>query len=114
MILRFDGERVVARNVLFARSFAQRLFGLLGRRALDDDEGMFFADAHSIHTYMMRTPIDVLFVSGTTDRLEIVSTQPSMEKNRAVNERRAQHVLELAPGFLDRHGVPRWLSLHDE
>ena len=44
-----------------ADTFKKRLVGLLGRRYLAAQEGMYFPNCRSVHTWFMRIPITVLF-----------------------------------------------------
>ena len=56
--------RLVAARVERATSFASRLIGLLGRRSLDDGEGLWLEPCDSVHTFFMRFSIDVAFVDA--------------------------------------------------
>lgn len=95
--------RTVAHRVQRADTFARRLVGLLGRRSLDEDEGLWIEPCDSIHTFFMRFPIDVAFVDG---RGEVVARVDSMRPWRATRlHTRARAVVELAAGTLARTGV---------
>ena len=54
---------IVADRVHVARTFPQRVIGLLARRNFDAGEALVFPECHSIHTIGMRFAIDVVFVS---------------------------------------------------
>ena len=56
-----ESGHLIAR-VEVARSFWPRFRGLMFRRSIDPEEGMLFPRCGSIHTFMMRMPIDVVFV----------------------------------------------------
>lgn len=56
-----DG-RVILENIIMADTYTKRLQGLLGRKGLEDKEGMMIVPCNSIHTYRMKFSIDVLFV----------------------------------------------------
>ncbi|MCR3956868.1 MAG: DUF192 domain-containing protein [Gudongella sp.] len=53
---------VVLEKIIMADTYTKRLQGLLGRKGLEDKEGMMIVPCNSIHTYRMKFPIDVLFV----------------------------------------------------
>ena len=55
-------QRPLASKVTLARTWTARLVGLLGRRALAEDEAMVFPRCRAIHTLGMRFPIDAVFV----------------------------------------------------
>ena len=76
--------------------------GLLGRRELPPGEGMLIRPAPSIHTFFMRFPIDVVFLSRDGDVLKIA---PHVKAWRTRSCRRAYAVLELAAGEAERRGI---------
>jgi uncharacterized membrane protein (UPF0127 family) len=45
-----------------ARTFLQRLRGLIGRRSLPHGEGMLILKCNAIHTFFMSFPIDATFL----------------------------------------------------
>ena len=54
--------RLVLEKIIMADTYSKRLQGLLGRKGLEEGEGMMILPCTSIHTYRMKFPIDVLFV----------------------------------------------------
>lgn len=52
----------LADSVTVAASWLQRTKGLLGRKALPKQEGLYIPNCGSIHTWFMRFAIDVVFV----------------------------------------------------
>lgn len=56
-------KNLVVEKILPARSFWQKLVGLMGRKNLPKDTAMFFeGDCPSVHTCFMKFPIDVVFL----------------------------------------------------
>ena len=53
---------LVLDKIIMADTYSKRLQGLLGRKGLEEGEGMMIVPCNSIHTYRMKFPIDVLFV----------------------------------------------------
>lgn len=53
---------VIVNNAVVAKTFLQRLMGLLGRKSIDKDEALIFYSAESIHMFFMRFSIDVVFL----------------------------------------------------
>jgi len=86
-------------RVRIARSFAARLVGLLGRRALATDEALLLAPCNNVHTLFMRFVIDVVFLDreGT-----IVAIKPAVRPWRMAWAPRAHSCLELAEGAAAR------------
>lgn len=83
-------------RVRVACSFASRLVGLLGRRALAPDEALLLVPCSNVHTFFMRFAIDVVFVDRYGVVLAIV---PQLEPWRVAAARGAYGCLELAPGI---------------
>lgn len=76
-----------------ARSFYARLIGLLGRRALDPDGGLWLVPSNSVHTIGMRFPIDVILLSRNSTVVEVHESVRSF--SIVWPNFRAQSVLEL-------------------
>jgi uncharacterized membrane protein (UPF0127 family) len=93
---------VVAEPVELATSRNARRRGLLGRDSLAPGHGMLIAPCSSIHTWFMRFPIDVIFV--TRDGL-VVKLGRHVVPWRLMLGRGAYATVELASGGIDRSGV---------
>jgi uncharacterized protein len=76
--------------------------GLLGRKALEPGEGLLIRPAPSIHTFFMRFPIDVMFLSRDGEVLKIAE-QVGPWRMRSC--RGALAVLELTAGDAARRGI---------
>jgi uncharacterized membrane protein (UPF0127 family) len=96
-----DGE-VVCAHCLVADSPWARMRGLLGRRGLESGEGLLLRPTGSVHTFFMRFPIDVVFLSRDGDVLKVARALPAW---RTAGARRAKAVLELAADEADRRGI---------
>ena len=55
-----------------AKSFFSRLMGLMGKKGISENEALLFPQCNSIHTFFMRFPIDVIFVSADGVVVDIV------------------------------------------
>lgn len=87
-----------------ADTFVKRFLGLMGRAAPPLGQGMLFAPGGSIHTALMRFPIDVAFVGGDGTVLRVAERVPSWRFRRA--PRRTRFVVELASDRADVTFVP--------
>jgi len=96
-------NRWVARRVRMARSFRQRLLGLLRNRTLSADEGLLLSPGASIHTFGMRFPIDALFLNGQMKILRLAAHIPPWRVRLAPS--RTRHVLELPAGSIHALGL---------
>ena len=55
-------QQILLKDLDVARTFISRLVGLLGRKNLGADQGLWIHDCNSIHTFFMRFPIDCVFI----------------------------------------------------
>ena len=79
-----------------------RSIGLLGRASLAPGDGMWFDGCSSIHTFAMRTSIDVVFVDADGRVLGVVER---LRPWRAAAVAGARDVVELAPGTCASAGL---------
>jgi len=99
-IVRSDGT-VACDRCTVADRMLPRMRGLLGRKSLPAGEGMLIRPAPSIHTFFMRFPIDVVFLSRQGEVLKIAE---HVAPWRARSCRHSYAVLELAAGEAGRYG----------
>lgn len=59
----YTNDRELVTNLAVADSLPRRMVGLLGRKSLACDEGMWIKSCNGIHTFGMKFPIDVIFLS---------------------------------------------------
>ena len=78
---------------------ATRKRGLLGRDSLPTGHALIIAPSNMVHTFFMRFPIDILFV--TRDG-RVVKASPNVPARRVVGALRGFAVIELAAGELAR------------
>ena len=100
--LRTVEDRVVCERCLVADSPWARMRGLLGRRGLESGEGLLLRPTGSVHTFFMRFPIDVVFLSRDGEVLKIAQ---ALSPWHTAGARRAKVALELAAGDAERRGI---------
>jgi len=90
----------VAGQARKAESFWARLVGLMGRRGLEEGEGLLIAPCSSVQTFFMRFPIDVIFLDREG---RVVKVAPALVPFRvAFGGRGARDALEVAAGTAAR------------
>jgi uncharacterized membrane protein (UPF0127 family) len=90
-------QRVVARTLLTAFDSASRKRGLLKHDSLPEENALIIAPSNAIHTFFMRFPIDVAFVSRDGRILKVRSAIPAGRMSASL---RAFAVIELPAGAL--------------
>ncbi len=86
-----------------AESFWARLVGLMGRRRLEEGEGLLLWPCSSVQTLFMRFPIDVIFVDGEA---KVVKVAAGLGPFRlALGGREARGALEVAAGTAARSDI---------
>ena len=98
---REDGSPVCERCVVADRMFS-RMKGLLGKRSLAAGDGLLIRPAPSVHTFFMRFPIDVVFLSR---RGEVMKVSADVGPWRVRSCRHAYAVLELPAGEAKNRGL---------
>ena len=89
---------VIAQKVIWAGSSSERRRGLLGRTGLGSDEGIYLTPCEWLHTFGMKFPIDVAFISPGG---LILAVHYGLKPNRLSKiVFRAEGALELAEGTL--------------
>lgn len=94
---------VLADRVQVADTWAGRLRGLLGRPALAPGEGLLITPCRAVHTFGMRYPIDVVYVSR--DGHVVLVDYRMQPSRRGPWVRAAAWVLELPAGSARATGV---------
>ncbi|MDP8905857.1 MAG: DUF192 domain-containing protein [Chloroflexota bacterium] len=100
---------MIAGRVWVARSFAARWRGLMGRAALEHDEGLYLPGSNGVHMLFMRFPIDCVFVDrpAADGSQRVVALRRALPPWRGVvwYVRGAHGAFELPAGTIDRSGL---------
>ena len=90
-------DRVVAHTLLRAFDSASRRKGLLGRDSLESGVALVIAPTNAIHTWFMRFPIDVAFITRDGRIVKAAHRLPAWRMSMAL---RGYAVIELPAGAL--------------
>ncbi len=109
------GAQCLVPRVRHARHWHQRLFGLLALPPLGEGEGLLIEPCASIHTFGMRYPLDLLFLSGNH---QVLGWREHLAPWRVASFGGARSTLELAAGALARIAPQageqlQWIQLTD-
>ena len=94
--------RPVAEALETAFDSATRRKGLLGRDGLPPGVGLVIAPTNLVHTFAMRFPIDILFVSRDG---RVIKVRHAVPKRRIAGAWGGFAVIEMAAGELEKSGV---------
>ena len=95
---------VLGRRLRRADTLWSRGVGLLGRKALADDEGLHIVPCGSVHMFFMRFPLDIVYLDRD---LRVVKTVERLKPWRVSAARGAKSVLELPAGTIARTRTER-------
>ena len=90
---------VLAENVIVANTFFGWIIGLLNRSEILPGEALLIRPCNSVHTFFMKFPIDVVFVSKDHRILITIPNMKPFRFSQVVLESR--FVLELPAGTLE-------------
>jgi uncharacterized protein len=96
--------RVLVPDLEVATESATRKKGLLGREGLAEGVGLVIAPTNAVHTFFMRFPIDIVFVSRAGAVLKVCEAVPAWRMAAAW---RGYAVVELAAGGACRVGLAK-------
>ena len=99
---RRTGE-VIAKKVRIAQDFKSRSVGLLNRQSMGEDEGLLIKPCNSIHTFFMKFPIDVLFLSESSAVVKAVHNIGPFRLS--ASHIKGYMTLELAAGVIQKFDI---------
>ena len=82
-----------------ADNSAARQKGLLKHTSLAEGEGLWIVPCEAIHTFLMKFPIDVLFINK---KRVVTKIRPNIVKNRIAFSIRAHSTIELPVGMIEK------------
>ena len=66
------GDYILAKNAKEAISFSERAIGLMFKDKMENFDGLLIKPCRSIHTFFMKYPIDVIFLSSDNRVVKII------------------------------------------
>ena len=93
---------VLAERALVADTSEKRRTGLLKHSSLPEGEGLWIVPCEGVHTFGMKFPIDVLYLSK---KKVVLKARPNMVRSRISFCLRAHSVLELPAGMIAQTGT---------
>ncbi len=98
-----EDNQVVAERLRIAKNFFERLTGLLTTRSFVPGDALWIPKCKGIHTFGMRFPIDIVFLS---EKSEVILAIPDIPPGRTSPVvLKAASVIEFPAGTLKRCGI---------
>ena len=97
-------NKIVAGELVVAKSTLTRAIGLLGRKSIKPSFGMMFPNCRSIHTHFMLFTIDIIFVDDNNCITELKSNL-SPWKILVAKNKQSKHIIELHSGTIQANNL---------
>jgi uncharacterized protein len=96
-------------HIRVALGFSERAIGFIGRKQISPSEAMLFPNCSSVHTFGMKTPLDLVFLDTTGRVLVLYEAVPVW---RVRYHKQGSAVLELAPMTARSRGFAPGFQFH--
>ena len=96
----YQDGRLIAGNIKVAGTFLTRLVGLLGKKTLEQGEGLLLEPCRQIHTWFMSFEIDAIFLDKNGRILALIAGMKQGIASPKVKN--CSQVLEMAAGSIAR------------
>ena len=97
-LVNFGTNEVIADKLLMKETFFGRLWGLLGTTKLGEGEGIILKPCAQIHTFFMRTAIDVIFIGNNLEVIRVIENMGPWRLSPLLLK--SVYTVELAAGAL--------------
>jgi hypothetical protein len=101
-LLDLERRAVLIPRLEIADSFFKRFKGLLGTEKIAEDYGLVFRSCESVHSYLMKTKFDVIFLD---EEMRVVEVVCEVGPRRIIRSKAGKHCIECAPGLAKRQGI---------
>lgn len=99
----YKGEIEIADKIKIANTFFCRMFGLMPKKVLDENEGILLEPCKQVHTFHMKYAIDVVFLSKDNVILHIIN---ALEPNKVTKYyKEVCNILELVSGKAQKNNL---------
>lgn len=96
---------IIADSVKVAQNFITRTLGLIPRKSIFDGEALIIKPCCSVHTFLMKFPIDILFVDKNN---KIIALYENVSKNKILPVHlSASYVVEMKAGQISNYKIEK-------
>ncbi|MBC7475181.1 MAG: DUF192 domain-containing protein [Candidatus Sericytochromatia bacterium] len=93
-------QKILGHNIGNANNTLSRLVGLIGKKKLNDGEGLLLTPCNSIHMMFMKISLDVIFLDRKNKVIHLIKNIQPWKVSKIIFK--AQSVLELPVGTISR------------
>lgn len=98
-IINKKNNEMLANKVIISDRFLSRLMGLMFKKKLQKNSSMLIYPCNSVHTFFMKFPIDIVFLSKEYEVLYVIENMLPGKMSPFI--RNAKSVLELPSGVIE-------------
>lgn len=99
-IINTKNNEIIGNEIIYANTPYRRFIGLMGKKEINDGQGVFLTPCNSIHMMFMKFPIDLIFVDRKNKIIHMTENIQPWKISRIVFM--AQSVLELPVGTISK------------
>jgi uncharacterized membrane protein (UPF0127 family) len=94
----YVNDKLLSNDITIADNFKSKLIGLLNKKSLNKDEGLFLKNCSGIHCFFMKFTIEAVYLSKDMKVLYKETVKPWQIGKLVKN---STHVLELPEGMAE-------------
>lgn len=95
-LINTSSGQVIGDKIVYANGIYKRFIGLMGKKNLEKNEGIFLTPCNSIHMMFMKFPIDIIFLDRKNKIIHITENIQPWKISKVIFK--AQSVLEVPIG----------------
>ncbi len=99
-IINKSNNKIIGNKIAHANNFVTRFFGLMGKKALNEEEGLLITPCNSIHMMFMKFPLDIIFLDKQFKIVYVIESLKPWRVSPVIFK--AQSVIELPEGTISR------------
>lgn len=99
-IINKNNNKLLASKVIIADTFITRFKGLMLKKNLEEDAAMLIHPCNSVHTFFMKFPLDIIFISKEYEVIYVMENMLPGKTSSFI--RKSMGVLELPSGTIEK------------
>ncbi|MCX8092605.1 MAG: DUF192 domain-containing protein [Candidatus Goldbacteria bacterium] len=92
-------DKRITQKLEIADNFLKRIKGLIGKKSIDENYGLFIPCCNSVHTFFMQCPIDIVM---TDKNFKVIYLREFVNPFKIIICFKAYHTFEFAAGIIKK------------